>query len=165
MLAACNGADAYGDVNPRELPPAVRHIRQANFIADFLRRFSVLLVVYEDYAYNSVHRGYDLAEFGGVLKSALHRRCKKPPLLVAPARVKRFAVGRGDADKTMMAERAFAECPQLRKAAGRRLDVCDAFFLARYGWYMTHPEKAFMADRGVPNLRQRLEMTQEERHD
>lgn len=86
---------------------------------------------YEDYAYLSVHRAYDLAEYGGILKQHLVGHVKEL-FLASPNSVKRFGTGYGLSDKRAMCKAAATECGELQ---GKSDDICDAYFLALLAAY------------------------------
>lgn len=100
-----------------------------NEIMRSTEEFQVDLWAIEGYGYNS-QNGNDLAELGGVVKFELHLERHRPPLLVAPSRLKKWVVGHGKAEKD-----------QMRLAVSKRwgfefdgpADVIDAFAVAQFG--------------------------------
>jgi len=87
------------------------------------------LVVIEHYSFNSKNAGEMLGELGGILRSELVLGLGVEVVEVAPARLKKFATGRGNAGK-----------PAVVSALSRRYDRdfssdnrADAFGLAQLG--------------------------------
>lgn len=84
-------------------------------------RFAAL----EGYAYDSIHRAFDLGEVAGTVKCALYEH-KVPYVVVPPVTLKLFATGTAHAPKEDMVNAA--------KEAGvesKDDNQADAFFLAR----------------------------------
>lgn len=133
-----------------------RYMGIANYVVSNFPLDKELLIGYENYSFNSVHRGYSLAEYGGILKSTILRLFPKTTItLIAPTANKKFATGSGNATKNMMVKQANSESAELQTISD---DICDAFFLAKFTFYMAQPELAAQQDLGIPHLRQRLEM-------
>lgn len=133
-----------------------RYIARASYLVSCLAPFTIRSIAWENYSFDSVHRAYSLAECNGIMKAAVYNLTGKAFCYVAPAALKKFATGNGHAGKEMMAARAHAECSALPENAST--DICDAFFLAKYAFYMERPQDAIKLDRGNPCLRARLEM-------
>lgn len=138
-----------------------KYVAQADYIIAQLTAFTVGFIAYESYSYQSVHKAYSLAECNGILKASLFSLHPEPLLYMAPMRLKKFATGNGHADKSMMIARAKAECSEL--GAKPTSDVCDAFFLAKYAFYVSSPQIAYKTDLGNANLRVRLELAMQEK--
>lgn len=138
-----------------------KYVAQADYIVAQLAGLSVGFIAYESYSYQSTHKAYSLAECNGILKASLFSLHPKPLLYMAPMRLKKFATGNGHADKSMMIARAKAECSAL--GAKPTSDICDAFFLAKYAFYVSSPQTAYKIDRGNANLRVRLELAKQEK--
>lgn len=109
---------------------------------------------YEHYSFDSVNLSYTTGELGGVLKLALAQRGIDIHL-VQPTRLKKFATGSGHATKDKMQDEAQAECTELKGATD---DVCDAYFLAKFAWYLHEVQSAAKAEKGIALLRHRLEV-------
>lgn len=60
-----------------------------------------VLVVLEGYSYASGHQAHQLGELGGVIRLALHEM-RVAYVEVAPATLKKFATGKGNANKSAM---------------------------------------------------------------
>jgi Holliday junction resolvasome RuvABC endonuclease subunit len=121
-------------------------------------------VAYEDYSMHSEHRAFALGELGGVLKVALFTAFGHL-VTVAPTRLKKFATGTGTATKKAMVARAATESAHLTSLprAQRTDDVCDAYFLAKYAWYVFAPEAAAEHETHRDLVRTRLELALETR--
>ena len=133
-----------------------RYKAQAELIVETLGLYSIKSIAYEDYSFDSVHRAYSLAEYGGILKCALRGIYSGSLLFVAPTQNKKFACGSGHADKKTIRAQAFREDISLAERQAST-DICDAYFLAKIAWYRDQPETAFAMDRGNPHLRTRME--------
>ena len=130
------------------------HLAQAELLAGLLALYELKAVAWENYSFNSQHRAYTLAECNGILKAAVWRLFGKPFTYVAPAELKKFAVGNGMAGKEAMMAQAKAECPELPEDASS--DVCDAYFLAKLGWHMDDAQRAASLEKGNSYLRTRV---------
>lgn len=151
IVHAVNGKDAYE--GKKFFTDIEKYVCQTEYLAKFVPSNSI--VAYENYSFGSVHRAYSLAEYGGILKAKLYNlNCDVT--LVAPAVNKKFATGYGQASKESIIEQACTECTSLSKDTTD--DICDAYFLAKFAFYKTHPEKVVMLDKGNAHLRTRLEL-------
>lgn len=153
LILAIDGSDAYGKAYSSDIE---KYLAQADYLKNALNDYEVARIGYENYSFDSVHRAFSLAEFGGVLKSRL---VQWPLTLVAPRRVKKFATGNGGASKDMMREQASREHDALRCASE---DICDAYFLALYALYKDRPNEMAKIDLGKKNLKIRLKLVLEE---
>lgn len=153
LLAAIDGRQGLAGEKSKD--PIVRYMAQADYIAKHLDKYQVCKIAYENYSFGSVHRAYSLAEFGGILKARLYGIVKSGIVLVSPMQNKKFACGDYMASKEKMRINALSECSDLGLKPS--FDVCDAYFLALFAWYMLNPEMA--VKRGSKLLRLRLEMT------
>lgn len=93
-------------------------------VLEVLEKSSVLFVAIENYAYDSCSRHFDLGEIGGVLRLLVFKR-HAPMGTVAPAALKKFAVGDSTADKEAMLTAA-----RSKGIDARDDNQADAFFLA-----------------------------------
>ena len=153
LACSCNGKEAYRGKN--FATDVARYICQADYIVRHLQQYDIRSIAYEDYSFNSVHRAFTLAEYGGILKARLHEALHVPLLLVSPSTNKKFATGYGYAEKHMVMRQAIAECADLYDASD---DICDAYFLAKYALYKDNAALAVRLDKGNDNLRLRLEV-------
>lgn len=88
------------------------------------------LVLIEDYAFSAAAaHAHELGELGGAVKVALHE-AGQPYVLVAPASLKKFATGKGNANKIAVAVAA--------AKVGREFgddNQCDAWWLQQMAIY------------------------------
>ncbi|ODT67551.1 hypothetical protein ABS71_10655 [bacterium SCN 62-11] len=101
----------------------LRFLRDA--VEDVLEDYQPHVVMLEGYAYKGP-KAHQVGEWGGVLRLLLHEM-GRPVVVVAPAKVKGFATGKGNAKKPVVVAAMSA-------AAGRQFhkdgDEADAFALA-----------------------------------
>lgn len=64
------------------------------------------LVVMEGYSYASANQAHQVGELGGVIRLALHE-AGVPFVVVAPAALKKYATGKGNANKAAMLQAAW----------------------------------------------------------
>lgn len=86
------------------------------------------LVVIEGYSFNSFGKVFDIAELSGIIKYELWKN-KIHFIEVPPNTLKKFVTGKGNSDKNIMMQKAY-------KQWGIEFtddNVCDAFYLAKYG--------------------------------
>ncbi len=165
-LCGCVNGRAYDD---KRLEPIRRYDRIATWLSLYMEDCmeppaSEYCIGYEDYSYGSVHRGFSLAEFGGVLKLRLHGSEQSSLMLIAPSSNKLFATGHGHATKEEVMAQAGRECQELYKLPKKELtsDICDAYFLAKAAWYANAPAEAVLRNEtNRAMLRGRLEMVTE----
>lgn len=84
-------------------------------------------VIIEGYGFASFS-AVDLAEIGGIVRYSLWRN-SHPVTEVAPATLKRFVCGKGNADKSLMLLEAY----KLWGQSFEDHNLCDAFCLAQFG--------------------------------
>jgi len=120
-----------------------------------------LSVCYENYSFESTNRSFSLGELGGVLKTTLFEFTGDVNL-VEPKRLKKFATWKGNASKDSMMAQALLEAPYLAIIPKKEFtdDVADAYFLAKYAWYMSNPESAIANESFTDYLRRRIEVCQ-----
>ena len=96
-------------------------------------------IALEDYSYASTGRAFQIGENGGVLKNRFYKSGFKVHK-IAPTQIKKFATGKGNADKEMM-QTSFIEDTGLdmKKILGQTdkqwnpsSDVIDAYYIAKY---------------------------------
>ena len=115
-------------------------------------------ICYEDYSFDSTNKAFTTGELGGVLKLGLTEEfCQ--PLLIEPKVLKKFATNCGDSTKKEIINQALLESEFLSKIPKDKLtdDICDAYFLAKMGWYLNSPKEAQNHEVNRENLRRRLE--------
>lgn len=94
----------------------------------------------EDYALGARGKVFEIAENTGLLKYKL-RENKIPFQLIAPTTIKKFATGKGNADKTKMYEAWMKETdydiqkiltPKRTKLGSPVTDIVDSYFILKY---------------------------------
>lgn len=131
LLGCTNGSEFT-----KGLKGFARYEAQAEGIAQYIHELSNDTIVcgYEGYSYNSPHRAFDLAEYGGILKYALRSILRvKCIYLIPPMLNKNFATGHGTASKELMQQAAADECADLLDTSN---DICDAYFLAMFAAFV-----------------------------
>ena len=99
------------------------------------------LVVIEGYSMGSARQqshAHGLGELGGVLRLTLFR-CGVPFIDVPPACVKKYATGKGNANKDLVRD---AARDRLGLPAGVTSDECDAAWLRQIGLAIVDPDQA-----------------------
>ena len=119
----------------------------SNSMVQFLQvntQLDQLEVYIEDYSMGSKGRVFSIAENTGLFKHKLHR-LEIDMHLLAPTVIKKFATGKGNADKQKMYAAFLARgCPSLDHFLGRTWvtgdpvgspvsDIVDAYFIALFG--------------------------------
>ena len=112
----------------------------ANAIVNGIRKAGCMegFVLVEGYSYNSTNQAFRIGEATGILKLQLHRYGYEVEV-VPPTVVKKFATGKGNADKEAMYE-AYREHTglDLNKKLGLRVgkspcsDIVDSYYIALY---------------------------------
>ena len=113
-----------------------------NFVIAILRH-KVEAVCIEDYAFAGNGRITDIAECVGVLKHKLYQ-LGITVFPFSPSEIKKFATGKGNADKNMMYDSFIKERPELDFTGPLNLsittkipspiqDIVDAYWIAKYG--------------------------------
>jgi len=117
-----------------------RYSNIGQWVLDIAKFNNVDKVFIEDYSYGSVGRVFNIAENGGVLKFLLWRSFV-PYEGIPPTVIKKFATGKGNADKQKM-EEAFLEETKfdVRDVLGMPAknwnpssDLIDSYFICKYG--------------------------------
>jgi len=117
-----------------------RHSNIAHWALDRLNH--VEFIVVEDYAFAAKGRVFNIAENTGLLKHQLWR-FKKNYETIAPTVIKKFATGKGNANKEAMYEAFLTEtgCDLLAlfdtsTVASPVNDVADSYFMAKYAHHL-----------------------------
>lgn len=132
-IAYANGATVT--VDARKLAGAERLIviRDAVRAAFDVEEWAPDLVVVEGYAFGRPNQAHQIGELGGVVRVALHEECEEFPhmgwAIVPPAKLKRFATGKGTANKTAMVVAARDRLGW----TGMDDDQADALWLRAFG--------------------------------
>ena len=118
-----------------------RYENIANWVLDILNNLKdrEIYIMIEDYSFGSKGKVFHIAENCGVLKYLLYKNGYQF-LTVPPTVVKKFATGKGNADKQKMFD-AFVEETKLdlhkkisptTKLGSPTTDVVDAWYMSRY---------------------------------
>ncbi len=121
-----------GPLLERVIPGKLRGMERLDYIQnsirDILNRYSCDLVCIEGYAYARPNQAHQMGELGGVLRLLLYRE-NVPYTEIAPPTLKKFATGKGNADKDQVMLQVYKrwgiECANNNEA--------DAFVLAKMG--------------------------------
>ena len=97
-------------------------------------------VALEGYAYSAQGRVFHIAENTGVLKYKMYQ-LDIPVSIYTPSEIKKFATGKGNADKKMMYD-AFVDetgerikdmiCPEKKDVGNPISDIVDSFYICKY---------------------------------
>jgi Holliday junction resolvasome RuvABC endonuclease subunit len=112
----------------------------SKWVMDCIYDWQVDLCVLEDYSFSSTGRTFQIGENFGLLKYKL-RRSMIPFMTVPPTVLKKFATGKGNANKERMQEAYVEETGRdLKKLLGQTekqwnpsSDIIDSYYLAEYG--------------------------------
>lgn len=98
-------------------------------LLDTIETWNPTLIVIESYAYGRANQAHQLGELGGVLRLAAEHACATL-LDVPPTVVKKYATGKGNANKDLVRD---AARDRLGLPAGVSSDECDAAWLRQVG--------------------------------
>lgn len=117
------------------------------------------IICYENYSYDSQNLAFTIGELGGVLKLGLVKSFGNI-ILIEPKKLKKFATGSGSSGKKSVVNKACEESDELMGLGKKQMtdDVCDAYFLAKFAWYIAQPKLAAKFDLNNDLLRERLSM-------
>jgi Holliday junction resolvasome RuvABC endonuclease subunit len=130
----------HGETFPEYTTQSERYNNIACWIVDICKQFKVQSVFIEDYSFGSVGRVFAIAENGGVVKHQLwknHIEYRTIP----PTVVKKFATGKGNADKQKIQDYFIAETSfnikqvlsMTEKQWNPSSDLIDAFYICKFG--------------------------------
>ena len=111
------------------------------FINKIPTNMGVPTIYIEDYSFGSTGRVFHIAENCGILKHKLWEVGYKFTT-VPPTVIKKFATGKGNADKQKMYEAFFSETgknlvqyySKTEKLGSPATDIVDSFYIAKYGY-------------------------------
>jgi len=118
-----------------------RYLNLSSWVIDILKNYENIHVCLEGYSMGSKGKVFNIAENTGVLKLSLHLAAI-PVLVIAPTTIKKFASGKGNADKLKMHESFIEETgidlkmlisPNKKEIGNPVSDIVDAYFLCKYG--------------------------------
>jgi len=110
----------------------------SNWIMVHLNLDSDIKVYLENYSMGSTGRVFSIAENTGILKYNLYLQ-GNPIILLPPSIIKKYATGKGNADKELMYEAFYDETKIdlqniLNSSISNPLtDIVDAYFICKYG--------------------------------
>jgi len=110
----------------------------SNWIMVHLNLDNSVKVYLEDYSFGSKGRVFNIAENTGILKYNLYLQ-GNPIILLPPSIIKKYATGKGNADKELMYEAFYNETKIdlqniLNSSISNPLtDIVDAYFICKYG--------------------------------
>ena len=116
---------------------------------NIISKSKVGLVFIEGYAFGAVGRVFQIAENTGLLKYLISRVHGIPYRTFAPTVIKKFATGKGNANKEKMYDAFFSETGvDIREKIGiiktnqwnPVSDIVDAYYIAKYGFMENQDE-------------------------
>lgn len=117
-----------------------RYHQISNWVLDVVNEYQINSVFIEGYAFNAVGRVFQIAENTGVLKYRLNLTGLEP-ITVPPTVIKKYATGKGNANKEKMDEAFTSETGVNLKQAlqltdkqwNPSSDIIDSFYICKYG--------------------------------
>ena len=111
----------------------------SGWACDTILKYGCEQVALEGYSYGSKGKIFHIAENTGVLKYKLFQNCI-PVDIIAPTTIKKFATGKGNADKEMMHDSFLLETsknlkkiitPLKKKASNPVTDIVDSYYICK----------------------------------
>ena len=139
-----NFSNAIGYEHKEYYSEQERYDNIAEFFLNKIPTKTPPIIYIEDYSFGSRGRVFHIAENAGLLKYKFWEVGFKFST-VAPTVIKKFATGKGNADKQKMYEAFVAETGQelipLFSKTGRLdspvTDIVDSYYIAKYGYHVT----------------------------
>ncbi len=135
-MRSVEGMDLYGYQHKEYNNEIERYNNIASWAMHIIRPESQVYL--EDYAMGAKGRVFSIGENTGILKYKLVREKKLGYYLVAPTAVKKFATGKGNADKDKMYEAFYAQTKidlfslfGVNSTKSPVSDICDAYFICK----------------------------------
>lgn len=130
----------HGEMFPEYDTQSERYNNIAQWIVDIAKQFKVQSVFMEDYSFASVGRVFQIAENGGVCKHQLWKN-RIEYKTIPPTVIKKFATGKGNADKQKIQEHFIEETnfdikqalSMTEKQWNPSSDLIDAYYICKYG--------------------------------
>jgi len=130
----------HGEVFPEYTSSSERFNNIGTWIVDVCKVNGVEKVFIEDYSYGSTGRVFHIAENGGVCKFLLWKN-NIPYDTIPPTVIKKFATGKGNADKQKMQEAFISETnfdiknilSMTEKQWNPSSDLIDSYYICKYG--------------------------------
>jgi hypothetical protein len=140
------GGKITGELHKEYFSEQERYDNIADFFLNNIPTTSPPHVFIEDYSFGSKGKVFHIAENCGVLKHKLWEVGYKHEV-VPPTVIKKFATGKGNADKEAMYAAFLKETNvdlarilfSTKKLGSPVTDIVDSYYIAKYG-YMTHME-------------------------
>ena len=137
-----------GHIMPEYTDDTDRWDKISDWVMDCIHHWNIDMAILEDYSYSSTGRTFQIGENFGLLKFKL-RDSIIPFITVPPTVLKKFATGKGNANKELMQEAYVAETGiDLRHYLGQTdkqwnpsSDIIDSYYLAEYGKYYESNDK------------------------
>ena len=110
----------------------------SNWAIDVITRYEVTEVYIEDYAFAATGRVFNIGENTGILKYRLDRM-DVPVVSVAPTQIKKYATGKGNANKELMRsnfeEQTGVFLQDIMEHTGENpiSDIIDSYYIRTYG--------------------------------
>lgn len=134
-------AGKFGNIEGQEIrpynDPVERFTHLSSFILDKLPENPKIFI--EGYSFGSRGRAlFQIAENGGILKYRLTRHKYE---IIPPANIKKFATGKGNADKEKMYDKFYEDTGvnlmerlDQQTLASPVTDIVDAYYISKYGY-------------------------------
>lgn len=132
----------YGMLYPGYTCDAHRYENLANWSLEKIQTHNTVKVFIEGYAFGAVGRVFQIAENAGMLKYSLWKK-NVPFEVYAPTEIKKYATGKGNANKEKLYEAFFSETSlDLRKRLNiinandwnPISDIVDSYYIAKLGF-------------------------------
>lgn len=129
-----------GELWPLYSCDAQRYDIVSEWVIDKIQKHNVRKVYIEGYAFNAVGRVFQIAENTGILKYKIWQK-HIPCEVVPPTVVKKFATGKGNANKEKLNEQFITDTGFNLKTAlqltdkqwNPSSDIIDSFYICKYG--------------------------------
>lgn len=131
----------FGHIYDEYLFEMDRYSMLFGFVLNVLSEYKNVELSLEGYSYRSVGKVFEIGEATGILKWNLHER-KIKPNVIAPTSIKKFATGKGNAQKDLMykyflKDTQFDLCKHLGSTDHTKSpisDIVDSYFICKYGF-------------------------------
>ena len=143
----------FGTLYPEFKHDIDRFENLQNWSMDIIHQHKVTHCFIEGYAFGAVGRVFQIAENAGMLKYAIWKE-KIPCFVYAPTVIKKFATGKGNANKEKMYDAFLSEnSVDIRDKCGiisnkqwnPVSDIIDAYYIAKFG-FMTENDDGNQAN-------------------
>lgn len=133
----CNPFLFFGHDVPKMKGSVHKYSYISSWALDILRNYDVEAVLIEDYAYAATGRVFNIGENTGILKYRLIKNDIKI-YTVTPGEVKKFATGKGNANKELMLSNFITstgvDVREIMNYAGENpiSDIVDSYYICKY---------------------------------